>query len=401
MTHPADRIAYDRSMVTEPVWNRIESAREAIALPENVLLHAGPPFRQTSDIPKPVMNSACVAAVFEGLARDFDAAERRIRSGEIELAPAQDRSVVVPLAAVASASMPLHAVYDAHGGRVRTFAPINGGNAPALRLGLRSEAVLEHIRWLNDQFAEVLELGMAEGIELAPIAAESLRRGDDCHGRTACATELLADELRERTPGGIRDERAIEFMNSSPSLFLNLWMAAVKCALRAAEKVEGSAMVTAAGGNGTDAGIQVSSCPGSWISVPASPPRGELDAGLPNSRALGAVGDSAVIDAFGLGAMSINVAPRTADQFKKHLPPDAWERRERLTIGPHLAFDDLDLKLGVSARQAAEIGSGPFISLGVLDADGERGRLGGGIYEMPAALFHDAMNEIRNQRKLV
>ena len=399
MTHPADRIAYDKSMVAEPVWNRIESAREAIALPENVLLHAGPPFQRISDVPKPVMNSACVAAVFEGLARDFDAAECGIRSGEIELEPAQDRGVVVPLAAVASASMPLHAVYDAHGGRVRAFAPINGGSGPSLRLGLRSEAVLEHIRWLNDQFSEVLELGIAEGIELVPIAAESLRRGDDCHGRTACATELLADELRERTTGGIRDERAVRFMNSSPSLFLNLWMAAVKCAFRAAENVKDSAMVTAAGGNGIDAGIQVSSLPCRWILAPASPPRGDLDSSLPNSRVLGAVGDSAVIDAYGLGAMAFNVATRTADLFKNHLPSDACSRRERLMIGPHLAFGDLDLQFGVSARQAAEFGSGPFVSLGALDAEGECGRLGGGIYEMPVALFRDAMNEIRIQQQ--
>ena len=399
MTHPADRIAFDRSMVAEPVWNRIESAGDAVALPENVLLHAGPPFRRPSDIPKPVMNSACVAAVFEGLAQDFDAAERIIRAGEIELEPAQDRSVVVPLAAVASASMPLHAVYDAHGGRVRAFAPINGGNAPSLRLGLRSESVLEHIKWLNDEFAEVLELGIAEGMELVPIAAESLRRGDDCHGRTASATELLADEMNERTPGGIRDKRAKQFMKSSPSLFLNLWMASVKCSLRAAENVEGSAMVTAAGGNGVDAGIKVSSRPGSWISAPASAPRGDLDASTPNADAMRAIGDSAVIDAFGLGAMAFNVAPQTAAIFKNHLPPNAFERRERLTIAPHLAFGGLDLRLGVSARQAVEFGAGPFVSLGILDAEGERGRLGVGIYEIPAGLFRNAMNELRNQQE--
>ena len=215
--------------------------------------------------------------------------------------------------------------FTTHTTVARAFAPIDRESAPSLRLGHRSETLLEHIKWLNDQFAEILCLGMVEGIELAPIAAESLRRGDDCHGRTACATEPRADELRECTLGGIRDERAKKFMNSLPSLFLNLWMAAVKCALRAAENVEGSTMVTAAGGNGIDASIQVSSCPGSWISVPALPPRGDLDAALSNSGALGAIGDSAVINAFGLGAMSFNVVPRTADQFKKHLPPDAWE----------------------------------------------------------------------------
>ena len=42
--HPADRLAFDRAMVTQPVWNRFNTAAEALSLPENVLLHAGPAF---------------------------------------------------------------------------------------------------------------------------------------------------------------------------------------------------------------------------------------------------------------------------------------------------------------------------------------------------------------------
>ena len=140
--HPADQLAYDRAVVAQPVWNRFETAREAFGLQENVLLHAGPPFASVETVCRPILNSACVAAVYEGLAADFDQAEAMIKAGDILLKPAQDHSVVTPLAAVVSASMPLHAVYDAQRGKVQTYAPINGGNRPAMRLGLRSEAVL-------------------------------------------------------------------------------------------------------------------------------------------------------------------------------------------------------------------------------------------------------------------
>ncbi len=72
--HPADQLAFDRAMVTQPVWNRFNTASEAVGLAENVLLHAGPAFSAPEQITVPILNSACVAAVWEGLARNFDQA---------------------------------------------------------------------------------------------------------------------------------------------------------------------------------------------------------------------------------------------------------------------------------------------------------------------------------------
>ena len=114
--HPADQLAFDKAMVAQPVWNRFNTAADALNLAENMLLHAGPSFASPDLITLPILNSACVAAVYEGIARDFDQAEAMIMAGEILLKPAQDHDVVTPLAAVVSASMPLHTVYDAWGG---------------------------------------------------------------------------------------------------------------------------------------------------------------------------------------------------------------------------------------------------------------------------------------------
>ena len=389
--HPADRLAFDKAMVTQPVWNRFDTAADALGLPENVLLHAGPPFADPAQITKPILNSACVAAVYEGLATDFDRAEAMIRAGEVVLEPAQDLGVVTPLAAVVSASMPLHSVYDAWRGLDRVFAPINGGARPSLRLGLRSEAVLAHIRWLNTRFLDVLEKGLAEGIALVPLAVVGLAGGDDCHGRTPVSGAALVAELKDRTPGGITDDEALEFMAASPSLFLNLWMAATKIMMKMAEGIEGSSFVTAAGGNGHEVGIQVSGLPGRWFTTPATPPKGRFDVDLPESRAQGAIGDSAVVEAFGLGAMAIELSAAQREALGAYLPDNAAARTTGLSVGAHPYFRDLDIRLGSTARGAVAQGAGPVIGLGILDREGEKGRLGGGIYDMPVSPFAEAV----------
>ena len=392
--HVADQLAYDRAVVTQPVWNHFDTAGCAFSLDENVLLHAGPVFAGVEQISAPIMNSACVAAVYEGLANDFDQAQAMIKNGEIVLKPAQDYSVVTPLAAVVSASMPLHGVYDAHHGQVRVFAPINGGCGPSMRLGLRSRAVLDHIKWLNGPFCELLSKGIAEGIELIPLAVSGLAKGDDCHGRTPHATKILVDEVNYRTPGGIKDEQALSFMASSPSLFLNLWMAATKCIMQVCSAIEGASLITAAAGNGVEVGIQISGLPNQWFSLPAHPPNGKFDVDLPIQRALGAIGDSAVVDCFGLGAMAIDLAPDQFKALKNYLPADYDQRIKQLKIATHPDFKALNLSLGVTARQLVEHNCGPMISLGILDRLGEQGRLGGGIYDMPVEPFKQALTAL-------
>ena len=393
----ADRLAFAQAIKAKPVWNHMQSAAAAFALDENILLHAGPAFASIEYIPRPIMNSACVAAVYEGIAADFDQAEAMIRATEIELKPAQDYALVTPLAAVVSASMPLHRVEDATDPSIRSYAPINGGSRPSLRLGLRSDEVLEHLRWLNGAFCDLLRSGLNQAIELIPIAASGLRHGDDCHGRTPHASRVLMAELERGIHGGIQDSNSKQFIESSPSLFLNLWMAATKCIMRRASGIEASSFITAAAGNGVETGIQISAFPGRWFTTDATPPRGRFDVDLPEQRGLGAIGDSAVIEAFGLGAMAIHLSPQQQTGLGAFLPENYRERIEKLTLGAHPGLSGLDCKIGLSAMAAVDLGYGPMIGLGIVDAQGEVGRLGGGIYDMPVTVFADAMTALKSR----
>lgn len=389
--HAADRAAFDQAIKAVPVWDRIESAASAYGLAGNILLHAGPAFESIDLISKPIMNSACVAAVYEGIATDFDQAQAMIQAGEIELKSAQDFSTVTPLAAVVSASMPLHRVVDIASPETRIYAPINGGGRPAMRLGLRSEAVLAHIRWLNSEFSDLLRSALEQPIELLPIAAEGLRQGDDCHGRTPCATEVLMARVGQAISGGIDDANVQEFVSASPSLFLNLWMAASKCIMMRASGIENSSFVTAAGGNGVETGIQISALPGRWFSAAATAPVGRFDIDLKPARALPAIGDSAVVEGLGLGAMALRHAPEQEKNLADFLPDDYLERGQHLLAGIHPQFGELECRIGLLARAALRRQQGPIIGLGILDIEGEQGRLGGGIYDMPVTAFEAAM----------
>jgi hypothetical protein len=101
---------------------------------------------------------------------------------------------------------------------------------------------------------------------------------------------------------------------------------------------------------------------------------GTLDQGFTDDQRLGAIGDSAVVDGLGFGAM---LAAGN---------PDAHAVLTRR----HSGFHRSHAAVGLSVRQVAERGIAPRIALGILDKDGRHGRIGGGVYHSPLALFTQA-----------
>ena len=300
-----------------------------------------------------------------------------ILAGDIRLEPAQDHRVVTPLATVVSASMPLHRVIDRGNPDNAVYAPLNGGMRAPMRLGLRSEAVLEHIRWLNTEFADLLATGLNQPVPVMPIAAQALREGDDCHGRTPAGTRLMMAELERGLGDYPIDDNLRDFMDNSPPLFLNLWMAASKCLMLAAAGVKGSSFVIAAAGNGVDSGIQVSGLPGQWFRAPATPPRGRLDESmLPAERALPAIGDSARWSkCSGLGAMALQLSPEQEKNFRRFPARRLPRASHPVVVWPSIAgFEGLELPAGIDAHAPRRsYGRGPIIGLGILDITGEKG----------------------------
>lgn len=382
VNHAADDHAFRKLCAVEPAFRSIARAADCIAFAERTILHAGPPFRQ-GEVSAPIRHSAIVAAVFEGWADDVDAAGRLIDSAVIRLAPAQDHGAVVPLAAVLSPSMRVQVVADAAAPTGRqAYSPLNGGSGPALRLGQLSPDVLTHLRWLHGELADVLEARLAAPIPLIPLADRGLAAGDDCHGRTAAATAQLVERLFPDAPTDPAHRRAREFLERSSSFFLNLWMAACKAMAGAAE-IPGSSVTTAMGGNGIDFGVQLGGQPGRWWTAPAAPPRCQLPPDIDPSDVLPAIGDSALVDAMGFGAMAMHHAPEQAKALAALVTETSLSLGDALLMGLHPAFVRAPVRVAMSARRTVACKKPLMISLGALDRRGRRGRLAGGIASTP------------------
>ncbi|ADE39956.1 hypothetical protein SAR116_1713 [Candidatus Puniceispirillum marinum IMCC1322] len=396
--HKADIFAFDRLSVVQPFWTGFDTAANHAGLDDNVFLHAGPAFSSVESICKPILNSAAVGAVFEGIADNLDQAINMLMAGEIELRPAQDYGVVTPLAGVVTPHMPLHYVYDGNHGRTVCLTPINGGNGAAMRLGQCSDAAVAHMRWINGPVLDCLAAGLGEGLELIPFASAGLAEGDDCHGRTIAATQFLVNEIDSRSKGGIANEEVRAFLNQSPSMFLNLWMAASKCIMMAATGIDGSSMITAMGSNGVDVGLQVAGLPGLWFTAPAAPPNGHITDGLDETRKLGAIGDSAVVEALGLGAMNITHSPEQMKALGNFLPADFADRITALRGCEHFDFTVAKPPIGITARSVHDYGAAMVIALGIIDSKGELGRIGGGIFDPPMAAFNSALSALEDAK---
>lgn len=381
--HQADVEALNKVHAVRPVLQSHQRAADVLDIGQNLLLHAGPAFSSPSRITDVILNSACAALIYEGLADDFTEARHHVRSGQVILAPAQDYGVVVPLAGVVSASMWLHTIVDAAGSDVRAYSPLNGGNGPAMRLGQFSADVVSHFHWLNEELVDVIETVCSERVDLISIASQALVNGDDCHGRTSAATALL---LAQWCPKIKNYPTAYEFLDQSPMFFLNIWMAACKCMLAAGSGIRQSSLVTTAGANGREFGLQIAGIPGKWFTGPATVPWGDIGK-FPSDRALEAIGDSAIVDMAGFGAMALSLAPDQLKTLGTFVPVDALELPQLLLSEIHGGFNSLDFRVGLCARTVATCRRTPIVGLGILDRKGVAGRIGGGVFRYPLHIF--------------
>jgi hypothetical protein len=385
---PANREAIARILACVPVWSGVASARDALALPDRTLLHAGPPLADPTRPPPPMLNAAVLACLHEGWADGEAAAEALIAAGTVRLEPGLARRVSSPLVSLVGPRTTLVVLHDANAPARRWFGFLGSGGGAQMRFGARDRAILERLafreRELAPGFAALLGAGP---VDLLSIARSALTEGDDLHNRLSSATLVLQAVLASRKVDAAAAQAALATILEAPLYFLNLWMPACALMLDAAVGAAGATLVTRLAANGEVCGIQLAGMPERWFTAPAGLVRGPLMKGAPEHPQFPpATGDSGIIDAFGLGGQVLRRAPSLLTAFEPWLAEDDAARALGMLTAIHPV---LGVAVGVDAAAVAAGGRGPLLSTGMVSADG-RGLLGRGLCEMPVDLFRVA-----------
>jgi len=393
----ANAEALARILSAEPVLSDVRRAGELIpALDrERLVLHAGPPI-EWARMCGPLRGAICGALVFEGWAGDLAAAEALAAGGGVRFEPNHHHGAVGPMTGITTRSMPLQVVENlAHGNQA--FCAINEGLGKVMRFGGNDAEVLARLAWLRDEFGPLLGRALrASPVALNPLIARGLTMGDEMHQRNVACSSLL---LRMLAPRLAESVKALEFIGGNDQFFLNIAMAMGKSMLDPASGVAGSTIVTAMCRNGTDFGIRVAALGERWFTAPVEMPQGLYFPGFSAADANPDIGDSAILEAVGLGAFAMAAAPAVAGfvgaggfqdavGYTRAMSEIAAARNAKWSI-PAIEF--AGTPTGIDVRRVLETGIAPAINTGIAHRKAGIGQVGAGVARAPLACFEKAL----------
>jgi hypothetical protein len=300
------------------------------------------------------------------------------------------------MAGVVTGSMPVLVARDEATGRT-AWCPLNEGSGKVLRYGADDEEVAARLVWMRDALAPALARALARTgpIDLIELQRAAVDAGDEVHHRTEAATRLLHDRLAPHLPADVA-----AFVLGNGQFALNVAMVSAKLALACAEGVPGSALTTVVARNGVEVGIKLSGTGDRWFTGPAAlPDPANLFPGRAPEDMQRDLGDSAIVEVYGLGALAVAASPRAAASVGLD-PADAVAITERLrAIGagehPVISVPGPDgprpAILGVDARAVVRERRTPPVHTGIAHREPGVGQIGGGVTLPPLVAFEAAV----------
>jgi len=377
----------------------VQVAEQAIPrMRDGVVFHAGPPI-EPSQMCEPMRAAIAVGLKLEGVVVELREALRLLDAGEIELIPNHDAGCVGPMAGILTSSMPVWTVAS-RGGSAHAWSSLNEGSGAVLRYGADTPEVADRLRWMRDDLAPGLTraLDACGPVDLLELMADALAAGDELHHRTHAATRLLTQRLAPE----LASPHA-RFLAENHQTFLNVAMAASKLCLDAAPQIEGCALVTAIARNGVQVGVRLAGTGDRWFTGPAPlPDPVTLHPGFAPSDMCRDLGDSAIVEAYGLGAIAVSAAPSVGPSVG--LPASgAIDRTDQLR--PIFAGHHPDLEipghdgprpaaLGLDAHAIVELEIVPPIHTGIAHRKAGIGQIGGGVSRPPLEAFRAALDAL-------
>ena len=391
----ANRLAVKRIAATEPVLVGCERAAHALGLADGELGHAGPPFSSTEEIPAPVLNALIGAVLHERWAGTREAARNLIERGEIRLRPNHDLGTVSPMTGVVRPGQTLMRIENRAGEGV-TYATLAEAGRLVLRFGFYDEKVAAGLDHLDRVIGPAIEDALPKaGLPLLPLISDGVALGDDVHQRNLGGMYGFVRHLAEL------ENPVRAWLLDNPQHFLNYAMAAAKLALDQAQGIVGSSIVTAIARNGSACGVRIAGGGSRWFTAPASVPDGSFFAPHSRANAQADLGDSAIMEAYGLGGAIAHCSPELARTMRQDwtAASAAGSRMRTLfnlshpAIVPVLAGPD-GVGLGLDARRVVAAGEPVRIHTGIAHRDGTTGWIGIGVATAPVACFEAAVKAL-------
>src|SRR5260221_10112020 len=304
----------ERIATCEPVATGLIKARDC-GLSGRTLAHAGPPFDDRASVPNPVLHALAGAAVLEDWVSSFEQGVAAIVAGDIALVSNHALGIVSPMAGVVRPSQPLFVLDDANGSGRRTYATMAEKGQRTLRFGSFDEDVVRGLAILENEIAPPIAEDLPPaGLPILPILAEAIALGDDVHQRNVGGHLVFMRSL----PHLSSDVRI--YLADHPQFFLNFAMAAAKLMLDGWRGVAGPSLGTAISRNGVVCGLQLAGTGDRWFTAPSVVPMGGICAPHTAQDAQPDLGDSAIMEAFGLGGCIAHLAPELTRALAVALP---------------------------------------------------------------------------------
>jgi hypothetical protein len=399
----ANREAVRRMLEGDPVLIDVVPAESVIPeLKERLILHAGPPI-EWARMCGPMQGAISGAVLYEGWAKDLDAATALAAGGGVQFQPNHHFNAVGPMTGMITRSMPVMVVENRKFGN-RAYCTINEGLGKVMRFGGNDAEVLNRLAWLRDVLGPLLGKAIRDsgGIPLKVMIARGLGMGDEMHQRNVACTGVFLREispwLARATTDNEKLAEALAFISKNDQFFLNIAMAMGKAIMDPVRGIENSTIVTAMCRNGTDFGVRVSATGDQWFVAPVEMPIGLYFPGYSEADANPDMGDSAIVETIGLGGFAMAAAPAvvgfigagnasTAITYTKEMTEIAIAENPEWAIP---ALDFMGVPTGIDVRLVAGSGITPAINTGIAHKKPGIGQVGAGVARAPMGCFQQA-----------
>jgi len=398
----------------QPTLVDVVAAKTVIPeLEDKLILHAGPPIA-FEDMPDPVQGAAIGAALFEGWASDEDSA-RRVCSDEVRFAPNNDFRAVGAMGGILSGNLPVFVVENRTDGN-RSYTTMHEGEGKVLRFGVYDESVGEHLTWMRDvlgvALSRALKLLPGGGLAVNPILAQAVAMGDEFHVRNTAASSLIYREIGPKlTQAGLAQkdlESVSEFLAGNINFFLTLAMASAKATLDAAATVRAGSVVTCLTRNGREFAIRVSGTGDRWFTGPEDKLDTLFFPGFTEDDACPDCGDSAILEAYGLGGPIAVAAPSVQQMvgtgeggFEDALATSEEQAEIMVTGNPDMPIPNWNFRgvpVGIDIRKVVATGIAPLITTAVMHKKAGIGMVGVGKVRASMPCFTAALEALAETR---